>query len=231
MPTDAKSGNNEVRIDPVGSFAFLDVPPHPQGVVIFAHGSGSGRLQPAQQLRRRAAARRGHGHPAARPADARGGARPAQGVRHRAPGVAPDRRHAMDRGAPKTRACRSATSGRAPARAPPCSPPPSWAPTSPPWCRAAAARTWPWRRWRREGGRPADRRRRRPAGAGAQPPGAGRADGALGARRHSRRRPSVRGARCAGQGDRPCAGLVPEPFRARQPPRSFGDARPWNDLH
>jgi putative phosphoribosyl transferase len=46
MPTDAESGNNEVRIDPVGSFAFFDVPPHPKGVVVFAHGSGSGRFSP-----------------------------------------------------------------------------------------------------------------------------------------------------------------------------------------
>jgi putative phosphoribosyl transferase len=49
MPIDDDIGNtggNEVRIDPVGSFAFLDVPPHARGVVIFAHGSGSGRYSP-----------------------------------------------------------------------------------------------------------------------------------------------------------------------------------------
>jgi putative phosphoribosyl transferase len=49
MPNDDDIGNtggNEVRIDPVGSFAFLDVPPHARGVVIFAHGSGSGRYSP-----------------------------------------------------------------------------------------------------------------------------------------------------------------------------------------
>lgn len=49
MPTDADTGDiggNEVRIDPVGSYGFLDVPPHPRGVVIFAHGSGSGRFSP-----------------------------------------------------------------------------------------------------------------------------------------------------------------------------------------
>ena len=49
MPTDediANTGDNEVRIDPVGSYGFLDVPPHPRGVVIFAHGSGSGRYSP-----------------------------------------------------------------------------------------------------------------------------------------------------------------------------------------
>jgi dienelactone hydrolase len=38
--------NNEVRIDPIGSYGFLDVPPHARGVVIFAHGSGSGRFSP-----------------------------------------------------------------------------------------------------------------------------------------------------------------------------------------
>lgn len=49
MPTDVDTGDiggNEVRIDPVGSYGFLDVPPHPRGVVIFAHGSGSGRFSP-----------------------------------------------------------------------------------------------------------------------------------------------------------------------------------------
>lgn len=60
MPTDediANTGDNEVRIDPVGSYGFFDVPPHPRGLVIFAHGSGSGRYSPrnnyvAERLRK-----------------------------------------------------------------------------------------------------------------------------------------------------------------------------------
>jgi dienelactone hydrolase len=41
-----EADNNEVRIDPIGSYGFLDVPPHARGVVVFAHGSGSGRFSP-----------------------------------------------------------------------------------------------------------------------------------------------------------------------------------------
>jgi putative phosphoribosyl transferase len=46
----------EVRIDPAGLYAFLDSPEAPRGVVLFAHGSGSGRRSPrngyvAAQLR------------------------------------------------------------------------------------------------------------------------------------------------------------------------------------
>jgi dienelactone hydrolase len=47
----------EVRIDPPGLFGFLGMPPNARGVVIFAHGSGSGRHSPrnkevAEALRR-----------------------------------------------------------------------------------------------------------------------------------------------------------------------------------
>ncbi|WP_159588997.1 dienelactone hydrolase family protein [Chelativorans xinjiangense] len=47
----------EVRIDPEGLDGFLGVPPDAQGIVIFAHGSGSGRHSPrnnyvATQLRK-----------------------------------------------------------------------------------------------------------------------------------------------------------------------------------
>lgn len=48
----------EVRIDPPGLRGLLGVPAHARGIVIFAHGSGSGRLSPrnnhvAAALRRR----------------------------------------------------------------------------------------------------------------------------------------------------------------------------------
>ena len=36
----------EVRIQPLGLKAILTVPQHASGIVIFAHGSGSGRLSP-----------------------------------------------------------------------------------------------------------------------------------------------------------------------------------------
>lgn len=56
MALDPSARAHEVRIDPPGVFAFLGVPPNPKGVVLFAHGSGSGRHSPrntyvAQELR------------------------------------------------------------------------------------------------------------------------------------------------------------------------------------
>lgn len=44
--TPHKAPQDEVRIDPPGLFGFLGVPADPRGVVVFAHGSGSGRLSP-----------------------------------------------------------------------------------------------------------------------------------------------------------------------------------------
>jgi dienelactone hydrolase len=46
MPTHPEQGRKEVRIDPAGSLGFLNVPPNAGGVVVFAHGSGSGRFSP-----------------------------------------------------------------------------------------------------------------------------------------------------------------------------------------
>jgi putative phosphoribosyl transferase len=40
----------DVVIEPEGLKARLGVPPHPRGVVIFAHGSGSGRLSPRNNM-------------------------------------------------------------------------------------------------------------------------------------------------------------------------------------
>jgi dienelactone hydrolase len=37
---------HEVRIDPPGVYAFVGVPDDARGIVLFAHGSGSGRLSP-----------------------------------------------------------------------------------------------------------------------------------------------------------------------------------------
>lgn len=57
MALDPVRKAHEVRIDPPGVFAFLGAPPDPRGVVLFAHGSGSGRRSPrnnqvAEGLRR-----------------------------------------------------------------------------------------------------------------------------------------------------------------------------------
>lgn len=57
MALDPSAKAKEVRIDPPGLFAFLGVPPSAKGVVLFAHGSGSGRTSPrnnfvAEHLRR-----------------------------------------------------------------------------------------------------------------------------------------------------------------------------------
>jgi len=57
MALDPKTKAQEVRIDPPGLFAFLGVPEAAKGVVLFAHGSGSGRMSPrnnyvAEELRR-----------------------------------------------------------------------------------------------------------------------------------------------------------------------------------
>jgi putative phosphoribosyl transferase len=38
--------SHEVRIDPPGLSGFFETPPDAKGVVVFAHGSGSGRLSP-----------------------------------------------------------------------------------------------------------------------------------------------------------------------------------------
>lgn len=56
MPTDRTDQAQEVRIDPAGVYGFLGVPKHARGIVLFAHGSGSGRSSPrnghvAQALR------------------------------------------------------------------------------------------------------------------------------------------------------------------------------------
>ncbi|MCT7377006.1 dienelactone hydrolase family protein [Chelativorans salis] len=42
----AASDLREVRVEPEGLNGFVGVPPGAQGIVIFAHGSGSGRLSP-----------------------------------------------------------------------------------------------------------------------------------------------------------------------------------------
>jgi dienelactone hydrolase len=57
MALDPSAKAKEVRIDPPGLFAFLGAPPGAKGVVLFAHGSGSGRTSPrnnfvAEHLRR-----------------------------------------------------------------------------------------------------------------------------------------------------------------------------------
>ncbi len=46
MPQLAQRGAEDVRIEPEGLHGRLGVPPGARGVVIFAHGSGSGRLSP-----------------------------------------------------------------------------------------------------------------------------------------------------------------------------------------
>lgn len=57
MALEPNTKAQEVRIDPPGVFAFLGVPDAAKGVVLFAHGSGSGRMSPrnnqvAEELRR-----------------------------------------------------------------------------------------------------------------------------------------------------------------------------------
>ncbi|HKR87073.1 MAG TPA: dienelactone hydrolase family protein [Phenylobacterium sp.] len=57
MALDPSAKAREVRIDPPGLFAYLGTPPGAKGVVLFAHGSGSGRSSPrnnfvAEHLRR-----------------------------------------------------------------------------------------------------------------------------------------------------------------------------------
>jgi alpha-beta hydrolase superfamily lysophospholipase len=56
MSAHPESARREVQIEPIGSVGFFDVPAHPRGAVIFAHGSGSGRFSPrnnhvAEELR------------------------------------------------------------------------------------------------------------------------------------------------------------------------------------
>ncbi|WP_292705712.1 hypothetical protein [Mesorhizobium sp.] len=46
MPPTAMTEVEEVRIEPDGLVGLLGVPHGAQGIVIFAHGSGSGRLSP-----------------------------------------------------------------------------------------------------------------------------------------------------------------------------------------
>jgi putative phosphoribosyl transferase len=46
MAASAFSTQREVRIDPGGLFGFVGIPEDPQGLVLFAHGSGSGRHSP-----------------------------------------------------------------------------------------------------------------------------------------------------------------------------------------
>ncbi|TIP84061.1 MAG: alpha/beta hydrolase, partial [Mesorhizobium sp.] len=46
MPATAMTEVEEVRIEPDGLIGLLGVPRGAQGIVIFAHGSGSGRLSP-----------------------------------------------------------------------------------------------------------------------------------------------------------------------------------------
>lgn len=45
MPESAQQAH-EVRIEPEGLDALLGIPSNASGIVIFAHGSGSGRLSP-----------------------------------------------------------------------------------------------------------------------------------------------------------------------------------------
>jgi len=46
MANDPSARPHEIRIEPHGLCALLGVPLNPKGVVLFAHGSGSGRLSP-----------------------------------------------------------------------------------------------------------------------------------------------------------------------------------------
>lgn len=46
MPATAMAEVEEVRIEPEGLIGLLGVPHGAQGIVVFAHGSGSGRLSP-----------------------------------------------------------------------------------------------------------------------------------------------------------------------------------------
>lgn len=56
MANHPSTHSQAIRIEPHGLQALLGVPPNPKGVVLFAHGSGSGRLSPrnnyvAEELR------------------------------------------------------------------------------------------------------------------------------------------------------------------------------------
>ena len=46
MAADASDVPREIRIEPAGVFGFLGVPQEAKGIVLFAHGSGSGRHSP-----------------------------------------------------------------------------------------------------------------------------------------------------------------------------------------
>ena len=46
MPLDGASDTRKVAIGPLGLGGFLALPKDPAGIVIFAHGSGSGRFSP-----------------------------------------------------------------------------------------------------------------------------------------------------------------------------------------
>jgi dienelactone hydrolase len=59
MATQHHIETQEVRIDPPGLDAILAIPPEATGVVLFAHGSGSGRLSPRNNYVARALQRAG----------------------------------------------------------------------------------------------------------------------------------------------------------------------------
>ena len=46
MVLSASDAPREVRIEPPGLFGFLGIPQDARGIVLFAHGSGSGRHSP-----------------------------------------------------------------------------------------------------------------------------------------------------------------------------------------
>ncbi len=69
----------------------LTIPSGARGLVVFAHGSGSGRHSPRNQAVARCAERRRTRHVVVRPPLARRGGRPRERVRHPAPGRAPRR--------------------------------------------------------------------------------------------------------------------------------------------
>ena len=142
----------------------LTVPAGARGVVVFAHGSGSGRSSPRNMFVAERPARGRAGQPALRPAHPGRGSRPGQRVRHRPAGRQAVRGHqlaARPAGAGtgpgrllrgQHRGGRGAAGRRRIRRRQPCAPgpaPPAITGRSRPWSPGAAVPTWPGRRWAR----------------------------------------------------------------------------------
>ena len=159
---DRRRDTTNVRISPLGLEGILGLPRPAGGIVLFAHGSGSGRFSPRNNYVAAALRRAGLGNAAVRPADRRTRPPTQQRVRHRPAGRATLRwprpgvdsaktlREPADR-LLRRQHRRRGGAGRRGARSDG---------RSAPWSRAAGVPTWPARRCSTGAGADAAHRRR-----------------------------------------------------------------------